>query len=203
MTTEELTSPTKKSLLSTLPFSKQSAITLFLVASFPINFWAIIVWFRNFGSVAEENGTWDAIGVGAYLLLFALLESVVIFLVLLLISMLVAIKLGQQKTLAQVSVLYLALTLALMLEQTRALIELPREGFLLRSLNSIINALSSSPVVILVIAAVLGVASIAAIHRNERVRAGVMTAIEKVVLLSGIYLFLDVVAIIIVVIRNL
>jgi hypothetical protein len=117
--------------------------------------------------------------------------------------MLLPKKWGQEKSLAQVSVLYLALTIALILEQSRALIEFPREGFPWRSVNFIVNRLSSSPAILVVIATALAIASVLAIHRSQRVRSAVMAGIEKIALLSGIYLALDLAAIVVVIIRNL
>jgi hypothetical protein len=203
MATEKLSTPAKRFPILRIPFSRKNTLTLFLVIAFPINFWAIIIWFRNIGSVAEENGLWDAVGVGAYLLSYALLESALIFLAILLLSLLLPKKWGQEKSLAQVSVLYLMLTIGLILEQSRALVEFPREGFLWRSVNFIINRLSSSPVILVVIAAALTITFLVVIHRSQQVRSVVIASMEKVALLSAIYLILDLAAIILVIIRNL
>lgn len=184
-------------------FNRENTLTLFLVTSFPINLWAIIIWFRNFGSIAEENGLWDAVGVGAYLLSYALLESVLVFLTILLLSMLLPKKWGQEKSLAQVGFLYLALTIGLILEQSRALVEFPREGFLWRNINFIINRLSSFPAIIVAIAAGIAIASVIAIHRSPSVRRTVLAAIEKIALLSTIYVVLDLIAVVAVFMRNL
>ena len=203
MAAEKLSFPSNWISFFRVPFSRENTLTLFLVTAFPINFWAIIDWFRNIGSIAEENGLWYAIGVGAYMLSFALMESVVIFLAILFLSMLVPKKWGQEKSLAQVSALYLALAIGLLLEQSRALVEFPREGFIWRSVNLINNILTSSPALAGLIAAALAVASILAIHRSDRVRRAVILSIEKIALLSAIYLVLDLAAIVVVIIRNL
>ena len=186
-----------------IPFSKQELLKLFLVCALPINFWALIVWFRSFGSVAEELGQWDAIGVGAYILLFALVEILVVFIVLVLLSLLIPKKWRQEKTIAQVSALYLMVPIGLILDQTRDLITFPREGFIWQAVNSLNNILSSSQVILLVIGSAVAIGLVVAIHRFERVHSLVSAGIDKLVVLSGIYLVLNLAAIIIVIIRNI
>ena len=200
-TIEETASSAKAYPFSRSPFSKQELLTLFLVCAFPINFWAIFIWFRNFGSVAEELGQWDAIGVGAYMLVFAMVEILVIFFVIYSLILLIPKRWRQERALAQASTLYLIMSIGLILEQSRALIEFPSEGVLWQAVNYVNNILSSSLAVILLIGAVLAVGLVVAIARSERVHSFVNVGIEKIIVLSSIYLFLDLAAVAIVIIR--
>lgn len=62
-------------------YSKQEVWTLFLISAFPIHVWTYILFFWDFSWIEERSGTWNAIGVGAYALVIALIESVFVLLV--------------------------------------------------------------------------------------------------------------------------
>jgi len=62
-------------------YSRQGLRSLFLTCAFPFHFWALLMAFRDISWVAERTNLWDGIGVLAYGVVFALIESIVIFLV--------------------------------------------------------------------------------------------------------------------------
>ena len=62
-------------------YSKQGLWNLFLICAFPLHVWTIILAFRDFSWVTERTNSWDALGVVSYGLIFALIESVAVFLV--------------------------------------------------------------------------------------------------------------------------
>src|SRR5574342_450210 len=86
-------------------YSKQGLWTLFLVCAFPLHVWTIILAFRDFSWVSERTNSWDAIGVVSYGLIFAFIESVVIFLAAILLGFLVSKKWNEDRRLALVGVL--------------------------------------------------------------------------------------------------
>ena len=67
-------------------YSRQGLGSLFLTCAFPLHFWALLMAFRDISWVAERTNLWDAIGVLGYGLVFALVESILIFLVLALLG---------------------------------------------------------------------------------------------------------------------
>ena len=71
-------------------YSKHNVWTLFLVSAFPIHVWTLILFFWDFSWIEERSGTWDAISVGAYALVIALVESLFVLLVSLVLGFLVS-----------------------------------------------------------------------------------------------------------------
>ena len=69
-------------------YSRQGLWFLFLISAFPIHFWTLILVFRDISWLTERTNAWDAIGVASYGMVFAFVESVVIFLVLALLGLL-------------------------------------------------------------------------------------------------------------------
>ena len=71
-------------------YSKQEVWTLvFLSVPSHFMFGRYILFFWDFSWIEERSGTWNAIGVGAYALVIALLESVIVLLVALLLGFLI------------------------------------------------------------------------------------------------------------------
>lgn len=66
--------------------TKSEYFRLFLVCAFPVHFWAYINLLNDMPSMVLEMGVWRIMGVAAYVLVFALLESIFVFGLLLLIS---------------------------------------------------------------------------------------------------------------------
>lgn len=59
--------------------SKKEALLVFSACIFPIHIWITIVFLYNFPSLLLKANTWQIIGVLAYALVFALIESLLLF----------------------------------------------------------------------------------------------------------------------------
>ena len=81
-------------------YSKQGLWSLFLICAFPLHIWTIILTLRDFSWVSERTNSWDAIGVVSYGLLFAFIESVIVFLVFTLLGFLVSKKWTEDQRIA-------------------------------------------------------------------------------------------------------
>jgi len=66
--------------------AKSEYLQLFLVCAFPIHVWAYINLFNDMPAMVLEMGVWRILGVTAYVLVFALLESLLVFGLILLVS---------------------------------------------------------------------------------------------------------------------
>jgi hypothetical protein len=62
-------------------YQKKGLWLLFSATAFLIHVWAILLIFQDLSWLAERTNMWDAIGVGAYGLVLALVESVFLFLI--------------------------------------------------------------------------------------------------------------------------
>ena len=184
-------------------FPRDFAWRLFLVASLPLNFWAMIVWFRNFGPIDAEYGTWDAIGLGAYLLTYAIIEIAVVYTFFLLVFMLLPHRVMLPRTFTSFSAIYYLVTLGIILLQSRAVIELPSIGKLWPMLRIVSRFFSSYYIIIFGFLALAVLAMLAGILFSPKVTAKVEAIMERLYLLAGIYLSFNLVAVIIILIRNL
>jgi hypothetical protein len=67
--------------------TRRDALFLFLISAFPIHFWAIVNLLRNIPALILRLSVTELIGVTAYTLVFALFESVLLLIVLIIISL--------------------------------------------------------------------------------------------------------------------
>jgi hypothetical protein len=91
-----------------------------LIIAFPIHVWTIVLVMRDFSWVSERTNAWDAIGLGAYGLVFAFVESVCVFLVALLVSLFIPRGWSEDKRLATIFILYLVVVFWAILIQVYA-----------------------------------------------------------------------------------
>lgn len=188
------------------PFSGEETRQLFLLSALPINFWYILVWLRSFWAIVEESGLWEALGVGAYMLIFSLAEVVLIFFLVFYSSHLINAfpKLRRnQHRLSLVGMLYLVVAGILILEQSRHMFELPTDGPLWEFINRANNLVASSPIIILFIGLLVFAGFVIAVYRSTRIKGLIPATLDKLALLSSLYLSLNVISLIIVIYRNL
>ncbi len=182
--------------------SKPNLWTLFLMAAFPTHVWTILLAFQDFSWMAERNNSWDAIGVGAYGLLAAFVESVFVFAIALLLSLLLPRVWDEKKRLVTLTGLIFAIAIAEILNQLYFLMrwEMPAGVFTL-----IIH--SSHPLWYLyglpLFVSILGTGLLFYFSVvSAKFVDGVLNSIERLSLLTTLYLLLDFVGLIIVIIRN-
>ena len=73
---------------SVLP-SRQQVALVFLAIIFPISFWSIIVFFREMPSYLMRMNAWDILGVLAYTLSITLLDSLLLIAILVFLAVLI------------------------------------------------------------------------------------------------------------------
>jgi hypothetical protein len=184
-------------------YSRQGLWSLFLMCVLPLHVWTMILAFRDLSWLTDRTNAWDAIGVLCYGLVFAFLESIVVFVVAALLGFMVPERWEQERRVGVMSILALVLSLWAMLEQLYFLttfrwpaliIELLiRTGHPLRSLYLIEVSLVAATFLIPVFWVLL----------SNRAFKTLQAAIERLSLLAMLYLVFDVVGLVIVVIRNL
>jgi len=184
-------------------YSKNGLWKFFLACVFPTHVWAIILILNDFGWVSERTSSSDAIGLGAYGLIFAFIDSVIIFGFLVILGFLISKTWGEKKRFALLTVVLIVI----------AFWEIGEQLFYFLNIQvppGIINFLASSghPLRILYETALILVTislclPVAAVLRPNRVSDSVWNFIDRISLLSTVYLALDFAALIIVIIRNL
>ncbi len=183
-------------------FDKGEILKLFLVCVFPIHVWSIYMFLRDFDWISERTDAWDAVGVGCYALLLALIESLFVFLVIFGLSFLVHRTYKTETRLAIMSVLifiasvWAAITQAFFLlggivpeSIINFFIEFGHPyRYIYGTIGGLVIISIGAPVILLL--------------QSEKLVKGIIALIERIVLLSGLYLFFDFIGIVIIIIRN-
>jgi hypothetical protein len=176
---------------------------LFSAVAFPIHVWAILLFLQDFSWLAERTNTWDAVGVGAYSLSLALIESGVVFLVAALLGLLISTKWDQITRVALMGTLVIIVSFWAILGQlwflwewslpTSWIVALANQAHPLRILYLATFAIVFPTVVVATIVQ----------FSSSKINRLTYEFFDRLSLLITLYLFLDLVSIIIVIIRNL
>ena len=191
-------------LRSSLSYYTRSGLwSLFLICAFPIHLWTIILALRDFSWVAERTNTWDAVGEVSYGLVFAFLESAVIFLAVALLGFLIPRRWDGRRRIALLSVLVLVAACWAMAGQLYFLwnLSLPQQAVLLLSRSSHLLRVLYALALALVTPTVV-VPAWLVLHSEHFLRF-VNGLEERLSLLASLYLTFDAVGLLVILIRNL
>ncbi|MCP4356837.1 MAG: hypothetical protein GY796_02320 [Chloroflexi bacterium] len=172
-----------------LGVATQDLWLLFVAVVFPVHVWAIINILREIPSMLLRMSLWEIVAVISYALLFALLDSIVLFVGVTLLGLILPGRFFKDRFVAVGSMLALVTAVWLII------FNLNPAWFDQR--QSVPLALWAISYVVVVAAAYI------AIWRKPGVEAKVVNFVNRLTVLSSIYLFLDLISIIIVIIRNI
>ena len=184
-------------------YSRQGLWSLFLICAFPLHLWTLILAFRDIAWITERTNTWDAIGVVSYGMVFALVESVLIFLVLLLLGLITPWRWDSDRRIAFLAFLVLITSVWAMISQLLFLwnVSLPAQAieFLRQSDHPVrityaVCLMVITPTVLLPAYSFLKTKKAVAVMQN---------LMERLSLLSVFYLVFDLLGVMIIVVRNL
>ncbi len=177
--------------------------SLFLMCAFPQHAWTLILAFRDISWVTQRTNAWDAVGVVSYGLVFAFVESVLLFAAMALLGYLVSSYWNPERRVVLLSVAVLIVSLWAILEQLFFLLGVGLPTWLLELLVRADHPLRVIYLILiaLVTATVLG--PILLVARSDRAHRWVRALIERLSLLTMFYLVLDVIGLVIVLVRNL
>jgi len=183
-------------------YTKQGLWSLFLMCVLPLHFWTLILAFRDLSWLIDRSNLWDAITVASYGMVFAFVESMLIFLIAILLGFLIPKYWDYQHRTALLSILVIITALWAMVDQLFALLNVSLPGGLLYFI-----AQQGHPLRVLYIIALLLVAPTVLIPtclilKSDKVFKMVRGLIDRFTLLAAFYLLFDVIGLIIVVIRN-
>lgn len=184
-------------------YTRRELWALFLGCAFPLHAWAIILALRDVSWVAERTNMSDAVGVVSYGLLFALLESVLLFAVMLVLGALISTRWDAEHRVAALSALALLASIWAALEQGFFIAGRGLPGWLIGFLIGSGHPLRTLYMVLIaVLALTIGVPVLLVLgtRRGFTITRAVM---ERLSLLTMFYLLLDAAGILIVIIRNL
>lgn len=184
-------------------YSKSGLLSLFLAVAFPLHLWTLLLVFADITWLAERTNLWDAAGTAAYALLYALAESVLVFLALAALGFLLPRRWKEQKRIAILSVLFYIATLFVVLGQLHFVF-----GWMPGAWMAQLLASSGRPLVFLYLMALalIGAVLLPALLwllRFERAAGKVMDVLDRLAVLSLLYLSFDLLALILVIVRNI
>jgi len=187
----------------TKPYTRKGLWSLFLITAFPIHLWTIILVFDDFAWVADRTEVWDAAGVGAYGLLYAFIESLVAFAIVVLLGFLLPRRWSQERRLGALSVGILGTALCAILAQRNFL---PKLG-VAQALGPLLLR-SGHPLWILyglaiVLIGLLVILPAYLVSSSRRLTLWTSKLVDRLSLLTTFYLLFDLVALVIVIGRNL
>ena len=183
-------------------YSKQGLWSLFLVCAFPFHVWTIILAFRDFSWVTERTNSWDAVGVVSYGLIFAFIESVVVFLFASLLGLLVSQKWNEDRRIVLMGILVFITSLWAIVSYLYFMLgwSLPGEAILF--MTGLAHPLRFLYAVSLVVVGLTIALPTYFVLRSEMFLQGVQGLFERLSLLTLFYLLFDFLGLINVIIRN-
>lgn len=176
---------------------------LFSVCATPIHVWALILFFRDFSWISERTDSWDAIGVGSYGLLVALVESFLVFVLAYGASYILPKSWPEKQRIILIGVLTFLVAAWAIVGQLYFLFEVRFPNNLIRSI-----AQNSHPLWILY-SGVLGLVGLTAlvpvifIMKSNRLQNCILEFFERLTTLAALYLLMDLSGFIIVIVRNI
>ena len=194
-----------KNILSPLTnkYNKQGLWLLFLMCVFPQHLWTLIFAFRDISWLISRTNLWDAIGNMSYGLVYAFLESLLIFCVLTLLGLLTPKRWEVNRRVAFLTLLLFITALWSMISQLLYVwniwLPFPLLQFIANTGRPllILYALSLALVVVTVGLPVL------LFLRSSKALPSMLDFMDRLSTLSMLYLFFDGIGLIIVVIRNI
>ncbi len=183
-------------------YSRQGLWSLFLMCAFPLHAWTLLLAFRDLSWLTDRTNAWDAVGVASYGMVYAFLESLVIFLIMALLGFLVSLKWEPDRRIALLAVLVLIASLWAIISQLFFLLNISLPGAVL---SFLVHNGHPLRIIYIVLVGVVGLTVLIPtffIMRSQRTLQFVRGLIERLSLLTLFYLFFDVVGLIIVIIRN-
>jgi hypothetical protein len=184
-------------------YTRQGLWSLFLMCALPLHAWTLVLAFRDLSWLTDRTNAWDAVGVLCYGLVFAFVESAIVFLITTLLGLLSPRRWDPGRRVGVLSILVLVLSLWAMAAQLFFLTDFQMPGAVIAFL---VHSGHPLRVIYAVLPALVGatflvpVVLVARSERGTRVMSGL---IERLGLLSTFYLVFDAAALVIVVIRNL
>ena len=166
-------------------FSRQNLFALFVACAFPVHVWAIIGLLNQIPAWILRVNLWELTGMIGLTLMFTLLESLIVTVGVVVLAALIPGKWFTEKMVV-LSAWFIWLTSIV------SMIAHLQES-LMRSFFGIV-------IVAAYLALILG--SYWLVRRFPKFEAGMKSFIERLAVLTALYLFLDVVGLVIVIIRN-
>lgn len=173
----------------------------FLTISFPTHFWTLLMVFRDIEFVTERTDLGGTAGYAGYSVLIALAEGLIFSIAIWGLSLVVARKMDKDTIFTLLVSLYYVIAFASMLDMAAHVFDQVRIS------RQYLYGLAKYPEVTysLVAGSILvgWIASLLLVLKSAKAARIIQEVLERIMLLSYLYLFLDAVGIIVIIWRNL
>lgn len=187
-------------------FRKGDFFKFFLVVCMPVHFWAIFMALQDLEWMVGRSYFWEFIGYLAYILLIALLESAFLSAIFLLAGLLLPKAWREGANLAVLSAWALAVLLAGIANQYYFFLDVHNKSanpYIVRGLDYVYYYDTLVFVVLMLLILLAAALPPLLFPSTSRLRGIMLDLIERIGLLSSIFLFLDAVGLLIILYRNL
>ena len=171
--------------------AKADYFKLFLVCSFPVHIWAYINLLNDMPAIQLEMGAWRILGVAAYVLGFALIESLFIFGLIFLVSLILPESLFGLQLVQVGSIFVLTTSIAALLIHYYGQWKI--ESFSFTAWIALWTMIGTS----------IFIVAVYWLNRNQQVQGIFQSGIERLAVLSLVYISLDILGLSVIIIRNL
>jgi hypothetical protein len=185
-------------------FTRPHLLNFFLICAFPFHLWKIIMLIRDAGWIIERSGTDSLIGVAALSMIYALVESILFFLLLLILGLLIPWKWPAKRVFAILGFIALWVPIWDIAAQVYRAADVADPGFFVLWLFSTQHPLRYAyPLLAFFTLAVIALTALGIWFTgfNLKFRQGITNVLERIIILSALYLILDLVSVVILVIR--
>ncbi len=183
-------------------FSGPSLWSLFLSAGFFTHVWTFVLILWDFSWVSERNNAWDAIGVGAYGLAAAFIETIFIFIILFLVGLFLPKKWSEQRRLALLSAAVWYVGFSAVINQLYFLLGKPFPSMVIQILTTSAHPLRWIYGAVIARTFFTVLLLFILILKSEKVCDWFQTAIDRVATLMTFYLVIDFISLVVVMVRN-
>lgn len=183
-------------------YSKQGLWTLFLICALPLHIWTLFMGFRDFDWVTARTNAWDAVGIVSYGLFFTFFESLIIFAVIALLGFLISSKWDEKKRIALMGALLIIMSLWSIFNQTYFIRVMEPSEKLIDFYISTGRPLAALYVTAFMFVGLSVILPTYFILSSKKVEKVVLEGFDRLSTLMILYLVFDVVALIIILIRN-
>ena len=185
-------------------FTRQNLFSFFMVCAFPFHLWTIIMLIRDSSWITERSGTDSFIGVASLSMIYALVESLLFFLLLLVLSLLIPWNWPAKKVYALLGFIALWIPIWDIAVQVYRAVDLANPDFLARWLISTHHPIRYSyPLFALIVLVVISLTALGIWLSSfkPKFQHGLTNVLERLAVLSALYLVLDLVGVVVLVIR--
>lgn len=184
-------------------YSRSGLWLLFLSIAFPIHLWTIILVFRDFSWVAERTNAWDAVGVAAYGMIFAFIESVFVFAIIVLVGFVLPKQWDENKRIAFLSLLVFLVALWAIIGQLYFMLNIDLPSGLIMFLVRSGHPLRWIYAGLFILVSLTVIFPVYLFIRSEGVYRSIYNFIDRLAVLSAIYLVFDGISLVVILARNL